>query len=138
MHLRVAAADGTELESTFESEPIRWVVGDGTLAAGLERALYGLAVGARQQLALAAGEAFGDRDPNLVKEMERSPFPGDGEPEPGNVWSFGPGLGEELMGTVVAVRGEKIAVDFNHPLAGEPVVLDVQVLAVEPPEGDAA
>ncbi|NIP73109.1 MAG: FKBP-type peptidyl-prolyl cis-trans isomerase [Gammaproteobacteria bacterium] len=133
MHFSIELEDGTVAESSFDGEPIRFVMGDGTLIRGLELALYGLGPGDRQSLRIDAETAFGHRDSEAVQVMPRSDFPPEMSLEPGLIIGFTTPSGEEIPGAVREVEEDRITVDFNHPLAGHEIKFDVQILEVEPP-----
>ena len=132
MHCSLTLADGTVPESTFCGEPLRFRVGDGTVEPGLERMLYGLKAGERCRLAIAPGQAFPLPDPSNVHELPRSDFPSEMRLAPGMLIAFTLPSGEEVPGQVQAVSQTEVAVDFNHPLAGHQLILEVEVLEVRP------
>lgn len=134
LHLSLTLADGTVAESTFDQEPLALVIGDGTLIEGLELALYGMRAGERQRLTLHPDQAFGKRDPGKVHWLPRAEFPPDMTLEPGVIIGFESAAGEEIPGAVLAVEGDRVQVDFNHPLAGHPVIFECEILDVQPPE----
>ncbi|WJW75097.1 peptidylprolyl isomerase [Thiohalobacter sp. IOR34] len=131
LHLRLSLADGTVVEDSYGGEPLEFVIGDGTLVQGLERALYGMRPGQSQRLTLHPEQAFGAHDPALVTHLPRARFPDDIVPEPGLVIEFETAEGEFLPGLVLAVEGDQVEVDLNHPLAGKPVILENEILAVD-------
>jgi FKBP-type peptidyl-prolyl cis-trans isomerase SlpA len=131
LHLSLATTSGFEALSTFGEEPETLVMGDGTLAEGLELALYGLRAGDTQTLTLTADQAFGQRDKTKIQQLPRDNFPSGEEPEPGQIIGFASPRGEELAGTVLEVSECEVTVDFNHPLAGTEVVFRVEILDVK-------
>lgn len=135
LHLRVATADGHEVESTYGDEPLEITIGDGTLAEGIEAALTGLAAGEHRAVTLAPQSAFGNWDGTKVHRLPRGEFPQDAELVAGEIWAFSTPAGEELPGRVVELQSEAAVVDFNHPLAGHTVQLETDVLEVRPPAG---
>jgi FKBP-type peptidyl-prolyl cis-trans isomerase SlpA len=130
LHLSLTLEDGTVAESTFEDEPLTLTMGDGSLAEGLELGLYGLRPGDTQRLELYPEQAFGLRDPGKVHQLPRADFDAEMVLEPGLVIGFNTPGGEELSGTILAFDDATVEVDFNHPLAGQVVIFDVEVIAV--------
>ncbi len=129
LHFSVLLASGEEVDSTRRKKPATFIVGDGSLLPGFERAMFGLAAGADEQLPIAAADGFGElRDENL-RLMPLAQF-GTVAPEPGLVVSFA-GPGGELPGVVRSIEGDLVVVDFNHPLAGKDLIFDVSILKVE-------
>lgn len=135
LHLSLALEDGTIAESTFGAEPLTFTLGDGTLAPGLELALYGLYPGDTQRIELTPDQSFGRRDPANIHPVSRAAFPVDLQIAPGVIVGFETPDGAELGGAVLALDRDTVTVDFNHPLAGHAITFDVEILAVLPPPG---
>ena len=137
MHFALRLADGTVADSSFDEEPVSFVVGDGTLDKGLELALIGLKAGDQQKLTLMPGQAFGAREEAALQWVERDKFPPDIELEPGQIIGFSGQAGEDVAGAVIEIEPHRVRVDFNHPLAGREIEFEVEILSVEnPPDQD--
>ena len=132
MHFSLSLADGTVADSTTDDEPLRFVMGDGTLIEGLELVLYGLKKGDRQCLSIEPRDAFGFPDEDNIHTMPRSEFPDDMQLEVGMIIGFSTPSGEEVPGAIQDIKDDEIVVDFNHPLAGHEVIFDVEILEVNP------
>lgn len=132
LHLSLMLENGTVAESTFGEEPLTFTMGDGTLLHELELLLYGLRPGDTQRLALYPEQAFGPHDPGKIHRLPRAGFAADIELLPGNLVLFDAPDGNEVAGTVLALEGEAVEVDLNHPLAGRRVIFDVQIIDVRP------
>jgi FKBP-type peptidyl-prolyl cis-trans isomerase SlpA len=130
LHCRLLLEDGTVAEDTTGDEPICLRIGDGTLLGRLEEKLIGLHAGDNQAWDLPPEEAFGLRDPSNVRQLERNKFPANVTPEPGQVIAFTLPDGDEVPGGVISVDGDRVTVDFNHPLAGHTVRFEVEIVAV--------
>jgi FKBP-type peptidyl-prolyl cis-trans isomerase SlpA len=130
LHLRLTLEDGTEAENTFGSEPLHFVVGDGTLIAALERMLFGLAEGEQTSLTLTPEQAYGLRDRAAIHTLPRADFPASLAVAPGMLLSFALPDSAEIPGQVLEVDADGVTVDFNHPLAGHRLSVDVEVLQV--------
>jgi FKBP-type peptidyl-prolyl cis-trans isomerase SlpA len=137
MHFTISLADGTVAETTEGDEPLRFVMGDETLAEGLELALFGLKAGDKQSLRIGPETAYGFPDLDNVHPMDRADFPEDMELERGVIVSFALPDGEEYPGMITEVGDKQVTVDFNHPLAGHEILFEVEILEVgggeEPP-----
>jgi len=130
MHYSITLTNGTEIESSFDDEPVEVSMGSGILTEGMELALYGLEKGSRQTLMLTPEQGFGLRDEDNIQMMPLSDFPDDLKPESGLVFEFETADGEEILGTVLSIKADKAEVDFNHPLAGQPLVFTVEILDI--------
>lgn len=136
LHLSLTLEDGTVAESSFGGEPVIFTMGDGTLAPGLELALYGLYPGERQRIELAPEQAFGRRDPLNIHRVPRASFPAAIDIAPGVIVGFETPDGQEIGGAVLALDDAAVEVDFNHPLAGHTIHFEVEILDVVPPAAD--
>lgn len=135
LHFSLLFADGAEIDTTRNGKPATFTVGDGSLLPGFEAVLLDQQAGFADQITLAAQDAFGEHREQNVQVIDRSKFARlapDEVLEPGLVISFQAPDGE-LPGVVVAVYTQTVKVDFNHPLAGQPIIFDVSVLKVEAP-----
>lgn len=138
MHYTVTLDDGTVADTSRDDEPLRFVVGDGSLVDTLERTLYGLRAGETRRFQLGPQEAFGFSDLDNVHRLPRADFPDDLPLDPGTIIGFDTPSGEEVPGTIQEVADDVVVVDFNHPLAGYAITFDVEIIEVsEPEERDA-
>ena len=137
LHYRMAGPHGMNIINTFEGKPATLSLGAGELSPALEARLLGLPEGTRATFELAAGEAFGERNPELQQWVARKLLNQLGEPDHpysvGDVVQFPTPDGKgQYAGAVYQAKGPGDAVqfDFNHPLAGQPVVFEVHVIGV--------
>jgi FKBP-type peptidyl-prolyl cis-trans isomerase SlpA len=135
LHYRLARADGSDVISTFDGKPATLSLGTGELAPALEERLLGLAEGARASFDLAAGEAFGEHNPQLQQRVKRSLLAELGSPDRtyavGDAVQFPtPGGQGAYAGIVREVGDDWLLFDFNHPLAGAPLRFEVHVIGV--------
>jgi len=127
----LAIEDGTVVESTEGTDPLRFSLGDGTLIEGLEAVLMDMKVGDRQCMQLEAVEAFGFADETNVHMLTRDKFPEDMPLEKDLIVGFTTPSGEEIPGRIMEMPDDDLViVDFNHPLAGHAVTFDVEVMAI--------
>ncbi|MDZ7663697.1 FKBP-type peptidyl-prolyl cis-trans isomerase [Thiohalophilus sp.] len=134
MHFTLSLTDGTVADSSEEGEPMTFTMGDGTLIEGLEMVLYGLKVGDKQCLEIGPRDTFGFPEEDNIHTLARSEFAAELPLEEGIILGFSTPSGEEVPGTIHEVHDEEVVVDFNHPLAGRPVVFEVEILAIQPGE----
>ena len=135
LHYRLSGPDGAELINTFNDTPATLSLGTGELAPAMEARLLGLPEGAHQSFTLEAGEAFGERNPELLQRVKRSLLDELGDPgeqyHVGDVVQFPTPDGQgAYAGVVREVDGDALLFDFNHPLAGRPVTFEVQLIGV--------
>ena len=137
LHYRMAGPDGVAIINTFGGKPATLSLGTGQLSPAIEQLLLGLPEGAHTTFELPAGVAFGDRNADLTQWVARKLLNELGDPDEaykvGDVVQFPtPDGAGQYAGSVVQVKSTDDAVqfDFNHPLAGQPVTFEVQVIGI--------
>ena len=135
LHYRLSGPDGAAFIDTFGLQPATLSLGSGELAPAMEARLVGLAEGSRARFELAAGEAFGQRNPELVQRVKRSLLVEHGDADAdyhvGDVVRFPTPDGQgSFAGTLRDIAGDAYLFDFNHPLAGRAVTFDVELIGI--------
>ncbi|HYF17880.1 MAG TPA: FKBP-type peptidyl-prolyl cis-trans isomerase [Ramlibacter sp.] len=142
LHYRLAGPGG-DIINTFRDKPATLTLGGGELSPAVEQRLIGLEEGARATFEIPPGEAFGDRNPEMVQWVARKLLREMGDPDEqyhvGDVVQFPTpdGLGS-YAGAVRQVgrdgdgdgQADAVLFDFNHPLAGQPVTFEVHLIGV--------
>jgi FKBP-type peptidyl-prolyl cis-trans isomerase SlpA len=136
LHYRMSGPNGQVIIDTFAGQPATLSLGTGELSPAIEQRLVGMEEGAHAVIELAAGEAFGERQPDMMQWVARKLLNELGDPHEryavGDVVQFPTpdGLGS-YAGAAVQVRDDgAVLFDFNHPLAGQPVRFEVQLIGV--------
>ena len=135
LHYRLAGPQG-DVVNTFGGKPATLSLGAGELSPVLEQRLVGLAEGARAAFDIPAGEAFGERNPDMIQWLARKELDAMGDPHEryavGDVIHLPTPDGQGQFAAVVqAVRDDgALRLDFNHPLAGQPVTFEVHIIGV--------
>jgi FKBP-type peptidyl-prolyl cis-trans isomerase SlpA len=135
LHYRLCGPDGADVINTFHDKPATLSLGSGQLAPAMEARLLGLAEGTRTAFELAAGEAFGERNPEMLQRVKLSLMHELGDPDEqyhvGDVVQFPTPDGQGSYAGVVRELGpDWLLFDFNHPLAGKPVTFEVHLIGV--------
>ena len=136
LHYRLSGLDGTEHVSTFDMSPATLQMGGGQLAASLEACLLGLGVGEHHVFELEADDAFGQHNPRLVERIARSALPPGIELKENSLIEFSaPDDGQfarsgGFAGFLRELTETTALFDFNHPLAGQPVRFEVEIIGI--------
>jgi FKBP-type peptidyl-prolyl cis-trans isomerase SlpA len=135
LHYRLSGPDGTAIVDTFADKPATLSLGRGELAPAVEARLLGLCEGSEHSFALAPGEAFGQRNPELLQRVKLALLHELGDPDArygvGDVVQFPTPDGQaSYAGVVREAADDWLLFDFNHPLAGQAVRFDVRVIGV--------
>jgi len=130
-HFSIKLEDGSAADSTkVHNRPAKLVMGDGSLTANFEKCLLGLSAGDEKSFKLAPEDAFGMPNPDNIYYVDRSKFGSDTPAEVGAIIAFTQPDGTDLPGLIREVAGDSVTVDFNHPLAGQHVEFEVEILEV--------
>jgi FKBP-type peptidyl-prolyl cis-trans isomerase SlpA len=135
LHYRLSGPDGADVVNTFADKPATLSLGMGQLAPAIEARLLGLPEGEHRAFDLPAGVAFGERNPDMLQRVKLSLLHELGDPQAdygvGDVVEFPTPDGQgSYAGVVREVGADWLLFDFNHPLAGQPVRFEVQLLGV--------
>lgn len=135
-HYTLRDANGRVLDtSRGGGEPLNFVEGAQEIVPGLEKALVAMAVGERRDVVVPPEEAYGLREEELVQSVPRSRLPIDGDVRVGDQFMTGPDRYAPVV-TVVAVDGETVTLDANHPLAGATLHFDVELVTARAATAD--
>lgn len=132
LHFALKLENGDVIDSNFNGKPATFVVGDGNLLPGFERALAGMVAGEKNTFVIKPEDGFGQSNPNNMQVMPRSQFDDSVELVEGLMLSFADAQKAELPGIVAAFDDETVTIDFNHPLAGRDILFEVEILGVSP------
>ena len=134
LHYRLAGPAG-DIINTFADKPATLSLGTGELSPAMEQRLMGLEEGTHATFELPAGEAFGERNPDMQQWVARKLLAQMGDPDEqysaGDVVQFPtPDGAGSYAGAVVESNETAVRFDFNHPLAGQPVTFEVRLIGV--------
>ncbi|GAA4330634.1 peptidylprolyl isomerase [Variovorax defluvii] len=134
LHYRLAGPGG-DIINTFGAQPATLSLGTGELSPAMEQRLIGMPEGTHTTFELAPGEAFGERNPEMQQWVARTLLAQLGDPDEqyavGDVVKFStPDGSGSYAGAVIELGETAVHFDFNHPLAGQPVSFEVQLIGV--------
>lgn len=120
--------DGEIVDSSEENEPLEYLQGYQNIIPGLEREMAGMKIGDSKSVKVKPKDGYGELDPDALIEIPRSEFPKDFDLKPGVDLQLQNQEGELLNAVVVAVTGDQVKLDLNHPLAGKELFFKVKVV----------
>jgi FKBP-type peptidyl-prolyl cis-trans isomerase SlyD len=121
---------GKELDRAEKKEPFYYLHGFENIVPGLERALEGLKPGDKKTVKLEAADAYGDEDPNLYIKVPMTAFPNQAKVSVGQMFQVNDPDGHPRGFTVQAIVGDKVHLNGNHPLAGQKLNFEVEIMTV--------
>jgi len=128
-HYTLRDPDGRLLDTSAGGAPVSYLEGAGQIIDGLAEGLSGLAAGVKATVQVPAAKAYGEHDEAQVQRVLKALLPIEGELKPGDQFQ----AGEDPMSPVVrvvAVDGDEVLLDANHPLAGLDLTFEVEVTGV--------
>lgn len=121
---------GTVFDSSVESDPLQFQLGEGQLIPGFENAVIGLTAGQSTTTHIPNHEAYGPKQEELIFKVERSTMPEDIEPEIGLELTLQEEDGEPLPVIITALDENFVTFDANHPLSGEDLVFEITLVEI--------
>lgn len=122
-------ADGEQLDKSSPDKPFAYLHGSKQIVPGLENALEGMAIGDKKEVTVSPSEGYGEFVAGLKMDIERSNFPKDVDIQTGMQFSADVN-GDNRIFTVTGLENDKVQVDGNHPLAGQTLHFDVEVVEI--------
>ena len=122
--------DGEVIDSSEGHEPIEFLQGAGNIIPGLERELYGMAIGESKEVVVAATEGYGPEDHEAFMDVPRSQFPSDIPMVVGTELELHDQEGHPVHARIDQVEEDRVRLDFNHPLAGKELHFSVKIASL--------
>jgi FKBP-type peptidyl-prolyl cis-trans isomerase SlyD len=129
-HYTLRNREGRVLDTSRGADPLSCVEGAGQIIEGLEEPLLGMKAGDKRMIVVAPERAYGVREEGLIQKVPRDRLPVE-EIRVGDQFQTGPDRQSPIV-TVVAIEGSEVLLDANHPLAGEELHFEVELLALRP------
>lgn len=131
MHYSGSLADGTEFDSSRGRDPLEFTLGSGQIIPGLDGAMAGMEVGETKQVVVAPDDAYGERDPARIQSVPREQIPDHIPTDPGTQLQMQTPDGQTLPVTVAKATETEVMLDANHPLAGQQLTFDVELVEIK-------
>ena len=131
VHYRGTLSDGTEFDSSSGSDPIRFTIGAGEVIPGFESAIEGMSTGDKKTETIAAANAYGERQDELVFTVPRNQMPPDTDVEIGDMLRIGFPDGSNAAVQVAALDDDSVTLDANHPLAGKDLTFELELVSID-------
>lgn len=130
VHYTGTLEDGRVFDSSENKRPLEFILGGGEVIEGFERGALGMKVGEKKRIEIPPEEAYGQRKGELVINVNKNDFPEDITPSVGLQLEIKQTNGDITYVIVTEVSGEAVTLDANHPLAGETLIFDVELLEI--------
>jgi peptidylprolyl isomerase len=122
--------DGTVFDSSVNREPLEFTLSGGQVIPGFDQAVVGMSPGETKTQKIPMDQAYGPYREEMVVEIAREQMPPDLQPEVGQQLQIQQANGETVPVMVTVVTDSTVTLDANHPLAGEDLTFDIQLVEV--------
>lgn len=130
IHYTGKLTDGTLFDSSEGRDPLEFTIGENKIIPKLEESVVGMSVGDKATVEVDAENAYGPRHEEAMQTVERSMVPDEIDLTIGNQLEASGPNGQSMVLTVVQVTEETVTLDGNHPLAGQDLVFEIELIEV--------
>lgn len=135
IHYSGKLKDGTLFDSSEGRDPLEIKIGEKEFLPALEESIVGMSLGDTATVEIEAADAFGPHRPEAVKTVERSMIPEGVDVTVGARVQATTPEGQQIVLTVVGADDATVELDGNHPLAGEDLVFEIELVEIVTPAG---
>ena len=122
--------DGTVFDSSVSGDPLEFTIGEGMIIPGFEQAVVGMSPGDSKTELIPVDQAYGPHREDMVVIVDRAQMPPDMDPEIGQQLQIQQPTGQAIPVVVTDISDAEVTLDANHPLAGEDLTFDIQLVEI--------
>jgi FKBP-type peptidyl-prolyl cis-trans isomerase 2 len=130
VHYHGKLTSGETFDSSEGRSPLEFEVGGGMVIKGFDDGVTGMSTGEKKTLNIPFDEAYGPRNPEMIIEFPKDKFPADMPLEVGLPLMMSGAQGEQFQVVVSQIKEESVMLDANHPLAGQDLVFDIELVEI--------
>jgi peptidylprolyl isomerase len=130
VHYTGKLKDGSVFDTSVDRDPLQFAVGEGRIIPGFEQAIIGMKAGESKTVTVPSDQAYGPHHEDLLLVVDRDQIPSHLTPEVGQRLEIHQTDGQTIPVTVTEVSDASITLDANHPLAGEALIFDIQLVEI--------
>lgn len=131
VHYTGKLADGSVFDSSRDGDPLEFTLGEGEVIPGFENAVINMEPGDQKTVTISADDAYGSHNDEMIATVDRGQFPPDVLPEIGQQYEMQRDDGQMFVMTVTDITENEVTLDANHPLAGEDLSFDIELMGIE-------
>lgn len=130
VHYHGKLTDGSTFDSSEGREPLEFTVGSGQVIKGFDDAMMDMKAGEKKTVNIPVEHAYGERNDDMIMEYPKADFPADMNPEVGMELHMSDNTGNVFPVVVAEVKENSVLLDANHPLAGEDLIFEIELVAI--------
>lgn len=134
IHYKGTLDDGEVFDSSEGREPLQFQVGSGMVIKGFDDGVVGMKIGDKKSINIPSKEAYGESNPEMIFDFERSQIPAEIPVEVGGMLNMHNGQ-QQVPVKILEVSDDKIKLDANHPLAGRDLNFDLELVQIQEDKG---
>ncbi|MBY9068375.1 peptidylprolyl isomerase [Hyphomonas sp. WL0036] len=131
IHYTGTLKDGSTFDSSAGRDPLTFQVGSGQIIPGLDVAIPGMAVGDKKTVNVPCDQAYGPVNPSMRQDIPKAEFPDNVPSEVGTRLQMQAQNGQVIPVVIVASDENSVTLDANHPLAGQDLIFDIELMAID-------
>jgi FKBP-type peptidyl-prolyl cis-trans isomerase 2 len=132
VHYHGKLRSGETFDSSEGREPLEFTVGGGQVIPGFDQGVMGMQVGDKRTVEIDVVNAYGEKSAEMIIEFPKDQFPPDINAEAGTQLMMNNGQGQSFPVTITEVKDETVMLDANHPLAGQDLIFDIELVEIVP------
>ena len=130
VHYHGKLTNGETFDSSEGKEPLEFKVGEGSVIKGFDDGVMGMQIGDKKTIQVPVEDAYGPKNEEMLIEFPKDRFPSDMNPEVGMPLTMSNGSGQNFRVTIIEVKDDSVILDANHPLAGEDLIFDIELVSI--------
>ncbi|HEX4850556.1 MAG TPA: peptidylprolyl isomerase [Puia sp.] len=130
VHYHGKLTNGTSFDSSEGRQPLEFTVGSGMVIRGFDNGVLGMIVGDKKTISIPVQEAYGPVNPQMIMDFPLERLPEDLSPEVGMQLQMSNNSGQQFPVVIKEIRPDVIVLDANHPLAGEDLIFDLELVEI--------
>lgn len=130
VHYHGRLTSGETFDSSEGREPLEFEVGSGMVIKGFDDGVTGMKVGDKKTVNIAAENAYGEKNSDMLIEYPKAQFPEDIELEVGTQLAMSSASGQQFQVSIAEIKDDVVILDANHPLAGEELIFDLELVEI--------
>jgi FKBP-type peptidyl-prolyl cis-trans isomerase 2 len=130
VHYHGKLTNGETFDSSEGRSPLEFEVGKGMVIKGFDDGVTGMAIGEKKTINIPVDDAYGPINPDMLIEMPKDRFPKDMEIKEGVPLMMSDGSGQNFQVVVAEVKDDSVILDANHPLAGQDLIFDIELVEI--------
>jgi FKBP-type peptidyl-prolyl cis-trans isomerase 2 len=132
VHYHGKLRSGETFDSSNGRDPLEFTVGEGQVIKGFDEGVKGMKLGDKKTVEIDVADAYGEKEEERIIEFPKNQFPPDLTPEAGMQLMMNDGAGNQIPVTITEVKEDAVVLDANHPLAGQDLIFDIELVEIVP------